>query len=341
MAGIDLSLIWVLIIGFGLMMYVVMDGFDLGIGILFPFVPDTADRDTMVNTVAPVWDGNETWLVLGGAGLLAAFPLAYSVLLSALYIPIVLMLLGLICRGVGFEFRFKADESHRPFWDIAFAGGSYLASFCQGAALGAFINGFVVTGPSYEGGALDWLSPFSVFTGLGVIASYALLGSTWLTMKTEGALQGRMIGYAKRIVPVLLIGIGIVSLWTPIAHHEIAGRWFRRPNIFYFAPVPILVVATCVQLLRLLTGSGNGKVPYAGPFILALFLLFLGYSGLAISLWPNIIPPGVSFRDAAAPPASQAFALVGAVLIIPIILAYTGWAYYVFRGKVTGSEGYH
>lgn len=339
--GIDLPLIWILIIAFGLMMYVVMDGFDLGIGILFPFVPLRSDRDLMVNTVAPVWDGNETWLVLGGAGLLAAFPLAYSVLLSALYIPVVLMLMGLILRGVAFEFRFKADETHRPFWDVAFAGGSYTAAFFQGTALGAFIDGFAVTGPSYDGGALDWLTPFSVFTGIGVIAAYALLGSTWLTMKTEGALQGRMIAYARRIVPVLLVGIGIVSVWTPLAHAAIARRWFSLPDIFYFAPVPILVLATSWQLMRLLTGGSDGKVPHAGPFLLALFLLFLGYSGLAISLWPNIIPPAVSFRAAAAPPQSQGFALVGALLIVPIILAYTGWAYYVFRGKVREGEGYH
>ncbi len=318
-----------------------MDGCDLGIGILFPFVPNTGDRDIMVNTVAPVWDGNETWLVLGGAGLLAAFPLAYSVLLSALYIPIVLMLTGLILRGVAFEFRFKADESHRWAWDIAFAGGSYIAAFSQGAALGGFINGFAVTGPSYDGGALDWLTPFSVFTGFGVIVAYALLGSTWLTMKTEGALQGRMIAYARRVVPVLLAGIGIVSLWTPLTHSGIAHRWFSLPDLFYFAPVPVLVLATGWQLLRLLTGGSDGKVPRAGPFLLALFLLFLGYSGLAISLWPNIIPPNVSFRDAAAPAQSLGFTLGGALLIIPIILAYTGWAYYVFRGKVTGKEGYH
>jgi cytochrome d ubiquinol oxidase subunit II len=339
--GIDLPLIWVLIIGFGLMMYVVMDGFDLGIGILFPFVPATTDRDIMVSTVAPVWDGNETWLVLGGAALLAAFPLAYAVLLSALYIPIVLMLMGLILRGVAFEFRFKAHEGHRPFWDLAFAGGSYLAAFCQGAALGAFIDGFHVTGPSYDGGSLDWLTPFSVFTGAAVIVSYALLGGTWLTMKTEGALQGRMIASSRRIVPVLLAGIGVVSLWTPLAHPDIATRWFSVPDIFYFAPVPILVVATCWQMMRALTGGAEGRIPRAGPFLLALFLLFLGYSGLAISLWPHIIPPSVSFRDAAAPPQSQGFTLVGALLIIPVILTYTGWAYHVFRGKVTGTEGYH
>lgn len=341
MMGLDLPLIWVLIIGFGLMMYVVMDGFDLGIGILFPFIKATPDRDIMVNTVAPVWDGNETWLVMGGAGLLAAFPMAYAVLLSALFIPLILMLMGLILRGVAFEFRFKADEGHRPYWDIAFAGGSYVAAFFQGAALGAFINGFVVTGPSYGGGALDWLTPFSVFTGLGVIVSYALLGSTWLTMKTEGALQGRMIAFARRIVPMLLVGIAVVSLWTPLAHHRIASRWFSVPNIFYFAPVPILVLASSFQLMRLLTGGAGGKVPGPAPFLLSLFLLFMGYSGLAISLWPNIIPPGISFRDVAAPAQSQAFALVGAVIIIPIILGYTAWAYYVFRGKVTGSEGYH
>jgi cytochrome d ubiquinol oxidase subunit II len=339
--GIDLPLIWILIIAFGLMMYVVMDGSDLGIGILFPFVPAPADRDTMVNTVAPVWDGNETWLVLGGAGLLAAFPLAYSVLLSALYIPVVLMLMGLILRGVAFEFRLKVDHSHRPFWDVAFAGGSYLAAFCQGAALGAFIDGFTVTGSSYNGSALDWLTPFSVFTGAGVIVAYALLGGTWLTMKTEGTLQGQMIAIARRIVPVLLIGIVIVSLWTPIAHPAIADRWFSLPNMVFFAPVPILVVLTCWQLMRLLTGGATGRIPHVGPFLLALFLLFLGYSGLAISLWPNIIPPSVSFRDASAPAQSQGFALVGALMIIPIILTYTGWAYYVFRGKVTDAEGYH
>ena len=339
--GIDLPLIWILIIAFGLMMYVVMDGFDLGIGILFPFVPDRHERDIMVNTVAPVWDGNETWLVLGGAGLLAAFPLAYSVLLSALYLPLVLMLMGLILRGVAFEFRFKADEAHRPFWDKAFAGGSYVATFFQGAALGAFIDGFTVTGPSYDGGALDWLRPFSVFTGLGLIVAYALLGSTWLTMKTEGALQSRMIEASRRIVPLLLIGIIIVSIWTPLAHSAIAHRWFALPDFFFFAPVPILVLATSWLMLRQLNGGSTGALPQAGPFLLSLFLLFLGYTGLAISLWPNIIPPGISFRAASAPPQSQGFALVGALLIIPIILAYTGWAYYVFRGKVTGKEGYH
>src|SRR6202171_2104919 len=206
--GIDLPVIWAVIIGLGLMMYVVMDGFDLGIGILFPFIRDRGDRDTLVNTGAPVWDGNETWLVLGGATLMAAFPLAYSVLLSALYIPIFFMLAGLIWRGVSFEFRFKADEAHRPFWDKAFASGSYIATISQGICLGAFINGFEVKGPSYMGGALDWLTPFSLFTGFGLVVAYALLGSTWLIMKTEGALQRRMIALARPATLVLLAGIG-------------------------------------------------------------------------------------------------------------------------------------
>jgi cytochrome d ubiquinol oxidase subunit II len=334
--GADLPVLWTLIIAFGLMMYVLTDGFDLGIGILFPFVRSFEDRDTMVNTVAPVWDGNETWLVLGGASLLAAFPFAYSVLLSALYIPLVLMLAGLIWRGVAFEFRFKADETHRPFWDKAFAWGSYIATIAQGVSLGAFINGFKVTGPSYQGGPVDWLTPFSIFTGVGLLAAYALLGSTWLILKTEGALQRRMIGLARPITLAVLIVIGMVSVWTPLAHAEIAARWFSLPNLFFFAPVPVLVLAAGWAMQRVLKGA-----PHAAPFCLALLLLFLGYSGLAISLWPNIIPPSVSIRQAAAPPQSMSFALVGALFIIPFILGYTAWSYYVFRGKVKAGAGYH
>jgi cytochrome d ubiquinol oxidase subunit II len=334
--GVDLPVLWALIIGFGLMMYVVMDGFDLGIGILLPFVPSIEDRDTMVNTVAPVWDGNETWLVLGGASLLAAFPLAYAVLLSALYIPLVLMLTGLIWRGVAFEFRFKADAAHRPFWDKAFAWGSYVATIAQGVSLGAFINGFKVTGPSYQGGAFDWLTPFSLFTGIALLAAYALLGSTWLILKTEGSLQQRMITLTRPIMLAVLIGIGMVSVWTPLTHVGIAARWFSFPDLFFFAPVPLLVLVAVWAMLRVLNGAPN-----AAPFCLALLLLFLGYSGLAISLWPNIIPPNISIREAAAPPQSMGFALVGALFIIPFILGYTAWSYFAFRGKVKAGEGYH
>lgn len=333
---IDLALIWFLVIGFGIMMYVIMDGFDLGIGILFPFIPDRTDRDTMVNTVAPVWDGNETWLVLGGAGLLAAFPLAYAVLLSALYVPALCLLVGLIWRGVSFEFRFKADEAHKPFWDKAFMAGSFVATFFQGAMLGAFLDGHTVVDGVAMGDAMSWLTPFSVLTGCGLIIAYALLGATWLVMKTEGALQGRVIGLAYPIIGATLAVIAIVSIWTPLKHPAIAARWFDLPNLLYLSPVPFLVLASAYGLYRSLK-----RRAHAAPFLWALALVFLGYSGLVISIWPNILPPDISIWDAAAPPQSLGFALVGALLIIPFILAYTAWSYYVFRGKVKAGEGYH
>jgi cytochrome d ubiquinol oxidase subunit II len=334
--GIDLPLMWAVIILFGIMMYVVMDGFDLGIGILYPFFKDKEDRDVMMNTVAPVWDGNETWLVLGGAGLLAAFPLAYAVVLSALYLPLILMLVGLIFRGVAFEFRFKAREHERHFWDKAFIGGSVAATFFQGVALGAYIRGIPVANRAYAGGSLDWISPFSMFTGVGLVAAFALLGSTWLIMKTEGSLQQRAYDITRWLAWILLGVIVVISVWTPLADERIAHRWFTFPNLFWFAPVPLLVVASTYMLVR----SVSRKAQVA-PFLFTLALVFLGYSGLGISLWPNIIPPAISIWDASAPPQSQGFTLVGALLIIPIILVYTVWAYYVFRGKVKHGEGYH
>ncbi|WP_369988189.1 cytochrome d ubiquinol oxidase subunit II [Pseudomonas xanthosomatis] len=334
--GIDLPLIWAVIIIFGVMMYVVMDGFDLGIGILFPFVPGEGDRDVMMNTVAPVWDGNETWLVLGGAALFGAFPLAYSVVLEALYLPLILMLVGLIFRGVAFEFRFKARAHKRHIWDKAFIWGSLVATFFQGVALGAFIEGFKVVDRKFVGGTLDWLTPFTLFSGLGLIVAYALLGCTWLIMKTEGPLQQKMHDLARPLALVLLAVIGIVSLWTPIAYPQIADRWFSMPNLVWFMPVPLLVLVTFYALLRAVQRNAHYT-----PFLLTLVLIFLGYSGLGISLWPNIIPPSISIWDAAAPPQSQGFMLVGTLFILPFILGYTFWSYYVFRGKVTHDDGYH
>ncbi|MBY0560342.1 cytochrome d ubiquinol oxidase subunit II [Hyphomicrobium sp.] len=334
--GIDLPLIWALIIGFGLMMYVIMDGFDLGVGILFPFVPARSDRDLMVNSVAPIWDGNETWLVLGGAGLLAAFPVAYSVVLTALYLPIIAMLAGLILRGVAFEFRLSAERTPRHTWDTLFAFGSYLATFSQGVVLGTFIRGFPVTNRAYTGGPFDWLTPFSIFTGLALLFAYALLGATWLIIKTEGPLQERMRVLARPIVITLFVAIVIVSIWTPIEHRAIAERWFSFPNIILFSPVPVLVVLATLALLWAVQRDSH-----ALPFVLALVLIFLGYSGLVISLWPNILPPSISIWDAASPPQSLGFTLVGALFIIPFILVYTAWAYSVFRGKVRAGEGYH
>ncbi|WP_409293232.1 cytochrome d ubiquinol oxidase subunit II [Pseudomonas sp. KCJK9058] len=334
--GIDLPLIWAVIIIFGVMMYVVMDGFDLGIGMLFPFVKDARDRDVMMNTVAPVWDGNETWLILGGAALLGAFPLAYAVVLEALYLPLILMLIGLIFRGVAFEFRFKAKPAKRHLWDKAFIWGSLVATFSQGVALGAFIEGIKVVERKYAGGALDWLTPFSLFCGLGLVVAYTLLGCTWLVMKTEGPLQQRMHDVARPLALVLLVVIAVVSLWTPLAYPQIAARWFSMPNLLWFMPVPILVLVTCYGLLRAVARNAHYT-----PFLLTLALIFLGYSGLGISLWPNIIPPSISIWEAAAPPQSQGFMLVGTLFILPIILGYTFWSYYVFRGKVTHEDGYH
>ncbi|OEC34709.1 cytochrome d ubiquinol oxidase subunit II [Pseudomonas cuatrocienegasensis] len=334
--GIDLPFIWAVIIIFSIMMYVVMDGFDLGIGILFPFVKSERERDVMMNTVAPVWDGNETWLVLGGAGLFGAFPLAYSVVLSALYLPLIFMLLGLIFRGVAFEFRFKAKAEKRHLWDKAFIGGSLTATFFQGVALGAFIDGFQVVERKFVGGAFDWFTPFSLFCGVALIAAYALLGCTWLIMKTEGRLQQQMHDLARPLVFVVLGVTALVSLWTPLAHSPIAERWFSMPNLLLFMPVPVLVLLATWALLRAIARNAN-----ISPFILTLVLIFLGYSGLGISLWPYIIPPSVTIWEASAPPQSQGFMLVGALLIIPFILMYTAWSYYVFRGKVTEEDGYH
>jgi cytochrome d ubiquinol oxidase subunit II len=334
--GIDLALVWAAIILFSIMMYVVMDGFDLGIGILYPFFRDKDERDTMMNSVAPVWDGNETWLVMGGAGLLAAFPLAYAVVLSAFYLPLIFMLMGLVFRGVAFEFRFKAREHERHFWDQAFIGGSLCATFFQGVTLGAYIDGVTVVGRAYGGGPLDWISPFSLFAGAGLTVAYALLGSTWLIMKTEGPLQERAGRIASTLVWVLLAVIAAISVWTPLQDARIAQRWFSLPNLFWFAPVPLLVLASAFLLRRSVRLKHQRR-----PFLYTLALVFLGYSGLGISLWPNIVPPSISIWQASAPPQSQAFTLVGAVLVIPLILAYTSWAYYVFRGKVGHGAGYH
>ncbi|MCE9858553.1 cytochrome d ubiquinol oxidase subunit II [Raoultella planticola] len=335
--GIDLSVIWFVIIVFATLMYIVMDGFDLGIGILFPFINSGRDRDTMMNTVAPVWDGNETWMVLGGAALYGAFPLAYSVILDGLSVPLTAMLLGLIFRGVAFEFRFKATPAHRPLWDKAFIGGSILTALSQGVAVGALVNGLPVAGRAFSGSSLAWLAPFPLFCGAGLVVAYALLGCTWLIMKTQGALHRRMSDLAIPLALALLATIVVISLWTPLTHPEIAYRWFSLPNAFWFAPVPLLVMVFCWGIVR---GAYSRKASY-GPFMLALGLVFLGFSGLGISLWPNIIPPSVTLWQAASPPKSQGFMLVGGLLIIPVILMYTCWSYYVFRGKINPDEGYH
>ncbi|MGE4242471.1 cytochrome d ubiquinol oxidase subunit II [Ramlibacter sp.] len=335
--NVDLPLAWAVLILFGVMMYVVMDGFDLGIGILYPFHADKADRDVMMNTVAPVWDGNETWLVLGGAGLFVAFPVAYAAILSAFHLPLIFMLVGLIFRGVAFEFRFKASEGRRHFWDASFAGGSYVATFFQGVTLGAFLQGVPMQDGKFVAGAFSWFAPFPLFVGLGLIAAYALLGATWLVMKTEGPLQERLRAHGRVLTFVLLAVIGVISLWTPLAQPQVAQKWFSWPGMLVFSPVPLLVVACGAMLLKTLGDPRRDTM----PFLLTLALVFLGYSGLGISLWPNVVPPSMSIWQAAGPDKSLAFTLVGALAIVPVILGYTAWSYWVFRGKVRAEDGYH
>ncbi len=333
--NVDTSVIWAAVIGFGLIMYVILDGFDLGIGILFPFVHSHEQKDMMMNSIAPLWDGNETWLVLGGAGLFAAFPKAYAIVLSALYLPLILFLMGLILRGVAFEFRFKATR-HRYLWDWSFAGGAFLATFMQGMVLGHFVEGLPVVDGKYMGGAYGWLTPFSVMSGLALVCGYALLGATWLIMKTEQSLQLWCYKVASRLMWLLLLFILAVSLWTPLTQPAIAERWFSWPNILYFIPVPVHTTLLSIALFW----SLRAKREYL-PFICSIGLFILCYTGFVISIWPYAVPRAITIWQAASPPASQLFTLTGVLFLIPIILAYTLHAYWVFRGKVTSDSHYH
>lgn len=332
---LDLPFIWAMLIAISVFLYVVLDGFDLGIGILFSTITGEEDRDVMVNTVAPVWDGNETWLILGGGGLFAVFPLAYAVLMPALYGPLFAMLLALVFRGVAFEFRFRSINN-KHWWDRGFFLGSAVAAFAQGVCLGTFIQGIEVTGRAYSGGWFDWLTPFSLLVGVAVIFGYTLLGICWLIIKTSGELQQQMYRAAIPVGLAVMAMIGVVSLWTPFLDPEIQKRWFTAPNIFYVAPVPILVGLLALGFWR--TIKARREVP---PFLLTLGIFLLSFIGLGISIFPYIVPRQITIWQAAGPDSSLSFILVGAAILIPTILAYTAYAYWVFRGKVLPGEGYH
>ncbi len=332
---LDLALVWALILAFAVFAYVVMDGFDLGIGILYPLLRGQRDRDTAMNSVAPVWDGNETWLVLGGGGLMAAFPLAYAILMPALYAPIIVMLVALIFRGVAFEFRWRTVRA-KHLWSLSFFGGSVIAALCQGIALGAIVQGIAVSGRAYAGGWWDWLTPFSVMTGVALVVGYALLGATWLIMKATGELKATATRLAWISGAGTVALIGVVSLWTPLLNPSFWERWFNWPATAYTVFVPLLVAACIALLVR-----GLRRGDDASPFLASLGLFLLSYIGLAISLYPDIVPPDVSIWRAAAPDDSLAFLLVGAVVLIPLILAYTAYSYWVFRGKTDPHAGYH
>jgi cytochrome bd ubiquinol oxidase subunit II len=331
----DIATLWAFIIAFAVFVYVVMDGFDLGLGLLFPLFPEKADRDVIMNSVAPVWDGNETWLVLGGGGMMAAFPLAYAVLMPALYTPMIAMLIGLIFRGVAFEFRWRT-LSKRNRWDVAFAGGSLLATLAQGIALGAILQGVHVEGRHYAGGWWDWLTPFSILTGVALVVGYGLLGATWLVLKTEGTLRDKAYRLSWLLLFAMLVAIGAVSIATPFLQVGYAHRWFTWPNLILTAPVPIAVAGVTVLLLRSLADKQDRQ-----PFFLALALFALSYAGLGISMWPYIVPRSITIWQAASPENSQIFMLFGVAVLVPLILGYTGWAYWVFRGKVRPGSGYH
>ncbi|WP_118133227.1 cytochrome d ubiquinol oxidase subunit II [Oceanicella sp. SM1341] len=332
---LELSFIWAGLIAFAVLAYVILDGFDLGVGILFPFVKGETHRDLMMNTVAPVWDGNETWLVLGGGGLFAVFPLAYATVMPALYAPIIAMLLGLIFRGVAFEFRWRTKRG-KFLWDWAFAGGSMIATVAQGVALGALVQGIHIENRAYAGGWWDWFTPFSLLTGLALLVGYALLGATWLVMKTEGHVHDEARRFAWVTAVGTLLLIGAVSLWTPFKNEIYLQRWFAMPTAVFSLVVPLLVALCAWNLFTGLKAGHDRR-----PFLSALAIFVLCFVGIGVSFYPWMVPPSLTIADAAAPDSSLAFLLVGSVVLIPIILAYTAYAYWVFRGKVREGEGYH
>ncbi|MGA9341410.1 MAG: cytochrome d ubiquinol oxidase subunit II [Rhodanobacteraceae bacterium] len=330
-----LPVVWFLIIGFAILMYVVLDGFVLGIGILAPFADDAEQQELMMNTAAPIWDGNETWLVMGGASLMAAFPKAYALILSSLYLPVLALLIALIFRGVAFEFRFRAGRTRR-IWAIAFNLGSLIAAFAQGLMLGAIIEGMPLKGGKYLHGAFAWFSPFSVLTGIALIFGYALLGATWLVFKTEGRPQRIARDLTRPLMLAVIAFMLLVSAWLPFLDSKLMQRWFTWPNFLYLSPLPLLAVITAALLWRAVL-----KDREVAPFVLALCFFALGFLGLVAGMWPNLVPPSLSIWDAASPPSSQGFVLVGAAIMLPAVLFYTAYSYRVFRGKVRAGEGYH
>jgi cytochrome bd ubiquinol oxidase subunit II len=330
---LDLPLIWYAIIGTAIFLYILLDGFDLGVGILFPFAPTDSCRDRMMNSIAPFWDGNETWLVLGGGGLFAAFPLAYAILMPAFYIPIILMLLGLIFRGVAFEFRFKATGESRRIWDYSFHFGSLVATFMQGMVLGTFVHGVTVDGRNFAGGPLDWIDAFSVMTGVALVTGYALLGATWVIMKTDDETQAWARRCARYVMIYVALFMGLVSLTMPLMNSEIKALWFSLPNFYFLQPMPILSVVFFIMLWRDLRSEREFR-----PFFLTLGIFLMNYIGIGVSTWPWLVPFQVTLWDAAAAPESQSLMLLGTVFLLPCILAYTGYCFWVFRGKA--SEGH-
>jgi cytochrome d ubiquinol oxidase subunit II len=334
-SGISFVGLWSVIIGAGVFLYVLLDGFDLGIGILHGFVANAADRELMMDSIAPVWDGNETWLVFGGLALITVFPLAFAIILPAVYFPILVMLVALAFRGVAFEFRFQ-DPGGRAFWDHAFHYGSLVATFAQGLVLGAFIQGFRVEGRQFVGGSLDFLTPFSVMVGLALVFGYTLLGAGWLIMKTDDVLQDWARRAGRVCLRAVLLAVVMVYVWTPLRESTVAARWMSWPDVILITPVALLTFAAGIWEWRVLHGSND-----TAPFAVAILLFMLSYLGLAISLWPMVVPYRFTLWEAASSASTQAFLLVGTLFMLPVILMYSAWSYWVFRGKVRRDLGYH
>ncbi|STX41448.1 cytochrome d ubiquinol oxidase subunit II [Legionella donaldsonii] len=328
-----LPFIFAVLLAFIVLMYVILDGFDLGIGILFPFTTSEAERDKMMNSIAPVWDGNETWLVFGGAMLYGAFPQVYGLLLPILYMPLMLMLIALIFRGVSFEFRFKADKS-KPLWNWSFAISSVAAAFFQGVVLGCFVQGFPINEAAMTINDADWLTPFSLLTGVALVSGYGLLGATWMIIKSSGRLQRKMIHYAKGLLVIVSFFLLFVSIWTPLHSPEIFTRWYSFPNVILLAPLPLVTaLAICLAWKSLSLGYERR------PFIYSLVIFFCAYVGIAISVYPYLIPHQVTFWEAAAPTSTLVFILVGVAIMLPVLLVYTLYAYHLFGGKT--HQNYH
>lgn len=329
-----LPLIWALLISVAVLLYVLLDGFDLGMGILYPFTRDEGERDLMMNSVAPFWDGNETWLILGGGGLWIAFPKAYAVIMPAVYLPLIVMLLALVFRGVAFEFRFVSKPQHHR-WDVAFAAGSTIAAFCQGVILGAIIHGLPVVNGQFAGGSFEWLHPFSLLCGLAVVLGYALLGACWLMLRVDGPLREKAAIWARPALYGLSGAAAIVSVWTLIALPGMTQRWFTGDSGLYLWLLPVLTVFFAWLAWRAIGRRQGGK-----SFFASIAIFVLCYLGLAISSFPYLVPSSITLWEAAAAPESQLFMLLGTIPLLPIILIYTGFIYWTFRGRLKVGDGY-
>lgn len=337
----DLPLIWAVLIATAVCLYVLLDGFDLGVGILFPFA-SPRERDTMVASIAPVWDGNETWLVLGGGGLFAAFPLAYAIIMPALYLPIGIMLTALIFRGVAFEFRAHGRRSGKKWWTVAFAGGSIAATIAQGLVLGGFLQGITVEGRSFAGGPFDWLTPYTLLVAGGLVAGYALLGASWLVFKADGELQRRARGWIRLLVVGVAVALAAVSVATLSLGGDIIARWgvsldggLVPAQFAKFAVVPLIGAGGCLAVWYFAE-----KGPDYMAYLTAVAIFLSGFAGLAISIFPYIVPFSVTVHEAAARDNALGLLLVGTAILLPIILGYTAYVYWIFRGKAQ-PDAYH